>query len=223
MRRAVRWRSWRTAARSIRRPACSTPIAARPAPCGRRKRRWTIATSPIPDLLPLELDPAWIKAIEASLPELPDAKRARLQSQYGLSPYDAKVLAADAPKADYFEAAAKGRDAKLVANFTTNELTSSLTKHGLEIDASPISAADLGGLVELIQTDVISSKIAKQVFELMWAGEGAPAAIVEKHGLRQVTDTGAIETAIDAIIAANPDKAEAAKRGRKPSAGSSVR
>jgi aspartyl-tRNA(Asn)/glutamyl-tRNA(Gln) amidotransferase subunit B len=166
---------------------------------------------PDPDLLPLELDPAWIKEIEASLPELPDAKRARLQSQYGLSAYDAKVLAADAPKADYFEEAAKGRDAKLVANFVTNELTSNLTKTGLEIDASPISAQDLGGLIMLIETDVISSKIAKQVFELMWAGEGAPAAIVETHGLRQVTDTSAIETAIDAIIAANPDKAEAAK------------
>ena len=166
---------------------------------------------PDPDLLPLELDPAWIKAIEASLPELPDAKRARLQSQYGLSAYDAGVLAADAAKADYFEEAAKGRDAKLVANFTTNELTSNLAKHGLEIDASPISAQDLGGLIELIQTDVISSKIAKSVFELMWNGEGAPAAIVEKHGLRQVTDTGAIEAAVDAIIAANPDKAEAAK------------
>ena len=121
------------------------------------------------------------------------------------------MLAADAAKADFFEAAAKGRDAKLVANFTTNELTSNLTRAGLEIDASPITAADLGGLIELIQSDVISSKIAKQVFELMWAGEGAPAAIVEKNGLRQVTDTGAIETAIDAIIAANPDKAEAAK------------
>ncbi len=166
---------------------------------------------PDPDLLPLELDPAWIKAIEASLPELPDAKRTRLQSQYGLSAYDAKVLAADAPKADYFEAAAKGRDAKLVANFTTNELTSNLTKNGIEIDASPILAEDLGGLIELIETNVISSKIAKQVFELMWAGEGAPTAIVEKHGLRQVTDTGALETAVDAIIAANPDKAEAAK------------
>ena len=166
---------------------------------------------PDPDLLPLELDPAWIKAIEASLPELPDAKRSRLQSQYGLSAYDAGVLAADAVKADYFEEAAKGRDAKLVANFTTNELTSNLAKHGLEIDASPISAKDLGGLIELIQTDVISSKIAKSVFELMWNGEGAPAAIVEKHGLRQVTDAGAIEAAVDAIIAANPDKAEAAK------------
>jgi aspartyl-tRNA(Asn)/glutamyl-tRNA(Gln) amidotransferase subunit B len=166
---------------------------------------------PDPDLLPLELDPAWIKAIEAGLPELPDAKRARLQSQYGLSAYDAGVLAADAAKADYYEAAAKGHDPKLVANFTTNELTSNLAKNNIEIDRSPISAEDLGALIGLIETDVISSKIAKQVFELMWAGAGAPAAIVETHGLRQVTDADAIETAIDAIIAANPDKAEAAK------------
>jgi aspartyl-tRNA(Asn)/glutamyl-tRNA(Gln) amidotransferase subunit B len=171
---------------------------------------------PDPDLLPLELDPAWIKAIEASLPELPDAKRARLQSQYGLSAYDAAVLVSDAARADYFETAAKGRDAKLVANFVTNELASNLARNGLEIDASPIPPAHVAGLVELIETQVISSKIAKQVFDLMWAGEGAPAAIVEKHGLRQVTDTGAIEATIDAIIAANPDKAAAAQE--KPQA-----
>jgi aspartyl-tRNA(Asn)/glutamyl-tRNA(Gln) amidotransferase subunit B len=166
---------------------------------------------PDPDLLPLVLDPAWIKAIEVGLPELPDAKRARLQSQYGLSAYDAGVLVSDAARADYFETAAGGRDAKLVANFVTNELTSNLAKAGLEIDASPISAMDLGGLIELIETDVISSKIAKAVFERMWAGEGAPAEIVDKEGLRQVTDTSAIEAAIDSIIAANPEKAEAAK------------
>jgi aspartyl-tRNA(Asn)/glutamyl-tRNA(Gln) amidotransferase subunit B len=166
---------------------------------------------PDPDLLPLDLDPEWIKAIEASLPELPDAKRARLQSQYGLSAYDAGVLVSDAARADYFETAAKGRDAKLVANFVTNELASNLAKTGLEIETSPIPPEHVAGLVELIETQVISSKIAKQVFELMWAGEGAPAEIVEKHGLKQVTDTGAIEAAIDAIIAANPDKAEAAK------------
>jgi aspartyl-tRNA(Asn)/glutamyl-tRNA(Gln) amidotransferase subunit B len=166
---------------------------------------------PDPDLLPLELDPEWIKAIEASLPELPDAKRARLQSQYGLSAYDAGVLVADAARADYFETAAKGRDAKLVANFVTNELASNLAKNGLEVESSPIPPEHVAGLVALIETQVISSKIAKQVFDLMWAGEGAPAEIVEKHGLKQVTDTGAIEAAIDAIIAANPDKAEAAK------------
>ena len=166
---------------------------------------------PDPDLLPLELDPAWVKTIQESLPELPDDKRARFVSQYDLSPYDARVLSSEADRADFFERAAKGRDAKLVANWTTNELLARLTKDGLEFDASPIPAADIAGLVELIETGVISSKIAKQVFDQMWAGEGAPAAIVEKHGLRQVTDTGAIEGAIDAIIAANPDKAAAVK------------
>ena len=171
---------------------------------------------PDPDLLPLVLDAAWVKEIEATLPELPDAKRARLSSQYGLSAYDAGVLASDAERAAYFEAAAAGRDAKLVANFVTNELLSHLSKDGLEFDQSPIPASDIASLVELIETDVISSKIAKEVFERMWAGEGAPAAIVEAQGLRQVTDTGAIEAAIDAIIAANPDKAAAVKE--KPQA-----
>jgi aspartyl-tRNA(Asn)/glutamyl-tRNA(Gln) amidotransferase subunit B len=166
---------------------------------------------PDPDLLPLELDPAWVKAIQATLPELPDAKRERLQSQYGLSAYDAGVLVIDAARADYFETAAKGVDAKLVSNFTTNELLSRLSKDGLEIEASPISPQDLGALIALIGDGTISSKIAKQVFEHMWAGEGSPAAIVEKHGLVQVTDTGAIEKAVDEIMAANPDKVEAAK------------
>ena len=166
---------------------------------------------PDPDLLPLELDPDWVKAIEASLPELPEAKRARLQSQYGLSPYDAGALVGDAAKADFFEAAAAGRDAKLVANWVLNDLMGRLAKDGLEIEASPIAAADIAGLVELIENGTISSKIAKQVFDHMWAGEGAPAAIVEKHGLVQVTDTGAIEAAVDKIVAANPDKVEAAR------------
>jgi aspartyl-tRNA(Asn)/glutamyl-tRNA(Gln) amidotransferase subunit B len=166
---------------------------------------------PDPDLLPLKLDPAFVKSIQDSLPELPDDKRARLQTQYGLSNYDAGVLVSDAARADFFETAAKGRDAKLVANFTTNELLSRLAADGKEFDASPIPPQDIAGLVELIETNVISSKIAKEVFERMWAGEGKPADIVEKNGLRQVTDTGAIEAAIDEIIAANPDKAAAAK------------
>ncbi len=166
---------------------------------------------PDPDLLPLVLDPAWIKAIEASLPELPDAKRARLQSQYGLSAYDAGVLAGDPVRADYFEAAAAGRDAKLAANWVLNDLSGKLAAAGLEFDASPVPAADISALVGLIQDGTLSSKTAREVFEHMWAGEGAPAAIVEAHGLRQVTDTGAIESAVDAIVAANPDKAEAAR------------
>ncbi|HEY1753639.1 MAG TPA: Asp-tRNA(Asn)/Glu-tRNA(Gln) amidotransferase subunit GatB [Caulobacteraceae bacterium] len=166
---------------------------------------------PDPDLLPLELDPAWIKEIEASLPELPDDKKLRLRTQYGLSAYDAGVLIIEGARADYFEAAAKGRDAKLVANWVANELLGHLAKDGLEIGDSPIAAADIAALVELIETDVISSKIAREVFDHMWAGEGAPAAIVEKRGLRQVSDTGALEAMIDSLIAANPGQAEQVK------------
>ena len=166
---------------------------------------------PDPDLLPLVLDPAWIAEIEAGLPELPDAKFARLQSQYGLSPYDARVLNAEGSRAEFFEAAAQGRDAKLVANWTINDLMGRLAKDGLDLDASPIPPADIAALVKLIEDGVVSSKIAKQVFEHMWAGEGAPAAIVEKHGLVQVTDTGAIEAAVDKIIAKNPGQVAAVK------------
>jgi aspartyl-tRNA(Asn)/glutamyl-tRNA(Gln) amidotransferase subunit B len=166
---------------------------------------------PDPDLLPLVLDPAWVKAIQDSLPELPDAKRARLQSQYGLSAYDAAVLAGEAAKADFFETAAAGRDAKLVSNWVTNELTASLTRDGLTIEASPLKPADIAQMVELIETGVISSKIAKQVFEHMWAGEGSPKAIVEARGLVQMSDTGALEAIIERLIAGNPDKAEAVK------------
>ena len=166
---------------------------------------------PDPDLLPLELDPAWIKAIQDSLPELPDDKKARLQSQYGLSAYDAGVLVGEQARADFFERAAAGRDAKLVANWITNGLMTRLAEGGHDIDESPISAADISGLVKLIEDGVISSKIARTVFEHMWAGEGDPATIVQARGLVQVSDTGAIEAAIDALIAANPDKAEAVK------------
>jgi aspartyl-tRNA(Asn)/glutamyl-tRNA(Gln) amidotransferase subunit B len=166
---------------------------------------------PDPDLLPLVLDPAWVKAIQDTLPELPDALRARLQSQYGLSSYDARVLGADFALAEFFETAAKGRDAKLTANWTCNELVGHLAKEGMEIEASPISPGDLAGLVELIETGVVSSKIARDVFERMWAGEGAPADIVQAHGLVQVNDTGAIEAIVDQLVSANPDKAAAVK------------
>src|ERR1700756_2845734 len=148
---------------------------------------------PDPDLLPLELDPAWIKAIEATLPELPDDKRRRLMNQYGLSAYDAGVLITEGARADYFEAAAKGRDAKLTANWVANELLGHLAKDGLEITESPLAPADVAGLVQLIEDGVISSKIARTVFEHMWAGEGTPARIVDRRGLVQVSDTGAIE------------------------------
>ncbi len=166
---------------------------------------------PDPDLLPLELDAAWIAEIKASLPELPDAKMARLQSQYGLTAYDARVLAIETARADFFERAVVGRDPKLTANWTTNNLLARLSEGGLDIEASPISSDDIAALVKLIEDGVISSKIARVVFDHMWDGEGDPAKIVEARGLVQVSDTGALETAIDAIIAANPDKAEAVK------------
>ena len=166
---------------------------------------------PDPDLLPLEIDPEWVKAIEASLPELPDALRARLQSQYGLSPYDARVLSADHLLADYFETAAEGRDAKLVANWVSNDLVGQLGKSEATVEDSPIPAADINALVGLIEDGTISSKIAKEVFERMWAGEGEPKAIVEAHGLVQVTDTGALEAIVERLVSANPDKAAAVK------------
>jgi aspartyl-tRNA(Asn)/glutamyl-tRNA(Gln) amidotransferase subunit B len=166
---------------------------------------------PDPDLLPLVLDPAWIESIRAGLPELPDAKRARLVAQYGLSPYDAGVLVIEQARADYFERAAQGRDAKLVANWVTNELLARLAKDGLDIEQSPIPSNDISGLVKLLEDEVISSKIAKEVFEHMWAGEGAPATIVEARGLTQVSDTAALEALIGGLIEANPGQAAAVR------------
>ena len=166
---------------------------------------------PDPDLLPLELEQDWIEGIKASLPELPDAKKARLQSQYGLSAYDAGVLVTESARADFFERATAGRDAKLTANWITNGLLAKLSEGGHDIDESPIKAEDIASLVRLIEDGVVSSKIARVVFDHMWAGEGDPAVIVEKHGLVQVSDTGALEAAIDKLIAANPDKAAAVK------------
>ena len=131
---------------------------------------------PDPDLLPLVLDQAWVKAIEASLPELPDAKKARFQEQYGLTAYDAGVLISEQARADYYEAAAAGRDAKLVANWVTNDLAARLTAAGTPISASPIAPDEISELVALIEEGVISSKIAKDVFERMWAGDGRPRA-----------------------------------------------
>jgi aspartyl-tRNA(Asn)/glutamyl-tRNA(Gln) amidotransferase subunit B len=161
---------------------------------------------PDPDLLPLEFEQAWIEEIRKSLPELPDQKRARFEKDYGLSRYDAGVLTSDADKAEYFEIVAKGRDAKLAANWVTQELFGYLNKEGLELSQSPVSADALGGLIALISDDTISGKIAKDVFMRMIAGEGEAAVIVEKHGLKQVTDTGAIEKVVDEIIAANPEQ-----------------
>jgi aspartyl-tRNA(Asn)/glutamyl-tRNA(Gln) amidotransferase subunit B len=166
---------------------------------------------PDPDLLPLELDPAWIKEIEATLPELPDAKKARLQSQYGLTAYDAQVLITEQARADFYEAAVKGRDAKLTANWVTNDLAARLTAGGLDIADSPIKPDGVAELVQLIEEGVISSKIAKDVFERMWAGEGRAREVVEKQGLQQVSDTGALDAIIDKLIAANPGQAAAVR------------
>ena len=166
---------------------------------------------PDPDLLPLVIDPDWVESIRAGLPELPDAKRARLESQYGLSHYDAGVLAAEAGRADYFERAAEGRDAKLTANTVTNAVLSHLTKDGLEIEDCPVRPEHISDLVRLQEEGVISSKIAREVFEHMWNGEGTATDIVQARGLTQVSDQGALESLIDRLIADNPGQAQAVK------------
>ena len=166
---------------------------------------------PDPDLLPLELEQAWVDNIKATLPELPDDKKARFVKDYGLSAYDAAVLVSERASADYFEAVAKGRDGKQSANWVINELFGRLNKEGKSVENSPMSPAQIGGIVDLITSNVISGKIAKDVFEIVWTEGGDPAQIVEARGLKQVTDTGAIEKAVDDIIAANPDKVEQVK------------
>jgi aspartyl-tRNA(Asn)/glutamyl-tRNA(Gln) amidotransferase subunit B len=166
---------------------------------------------PDPDLLPLEFDDAFVEALKGELPELPDAKKARFIAAYGLSPYDASVLVAEREQADYFEAVAKGRDGKAAANWVINELFGRLNKEGQDVTTSPVSAAQLGGLVDLIGEGVISGRIAKDLFEILWSEGGDPRQIVEVRGMKQVTDTGAIEKAVDELIAANPDKVEQVK------------
>ena len=161
---------------------------------------------PDPDLLPLEFEQALVDRIKASLPELPDARKQRYVSQFGLSPYDAGVLVSDAETAAYYEEVAKGRDPKIAANWVTGDLFAMLNRLNLSITQSPVSAANLGALIDLIADNTISGRIAKDVFQIMVETRDAPGAIVEARGLRQVTDTSAIEAAIDAVIAANPDK-----------------
>ena len=166
---------------------------------------------PDPDLLPLELDPAEVEALKAKLPELPDEKKQRFTADYGLSAYDAGVLTAEREKADYFETVAKGRDAKTAANWVINELFGRLNKQGVDIAASPVSAAQLGAILDLIADGTISGKIAKDLFEIVWSEGGDPRGLVEARGMKQVTDTGAIEKTVDEIVAANPDKVADAK------------
>ena len=166
---------------------------------------------PDPDLLPLELTQAKVDALKAELPELPDEKKARFMRAAGLSAYDADVLVAERATADFFEAVAQGRDAKLAANWVINELAGRLNKEGRDIASSPVTAAQLGAVLDLIKDGSISGKIAKDLFEIVWSEGGDPRAIVEARGMKQVTDTGAIEKVIDEIVAANPDKVAQAK------------
>ena len=170
---------------------------------------------PDPDLLPLEIEQAWVDDIAANLPELPDEKKARFVNDFGLSEYDASVLTAELDAAHYFEAVAKGRDGKMAANWVINELFGRLKKDDRDITDSPVTPDKLGGIIELIQKGDISGKIAKDLFEIVYTEGGNPAEIVEARGMKQVTDTGAIEKAVDDIIAANPDQVEKAKANPK--------
>jgi aspartyl-tRNA(Asn)/glutamyl-tRNA(Gln) amidotransferase subunit B len=170
---------------------------------------------PCPDLLPLEIDQAWVDDIAATMPELPDAKKTRFMGDFGLTDYDANVLTADLDSADFFETVAKGRDGKITANWVINELFGRLNKQGLTIADTPMSGAQLGGIIDLITSGEISGKMAKDLFELVWTDGGNPAEVAAANGMKQVTDTGAIEAAIDALIAENPAQVEKARANAK--------
>jgi aspartyl-tRNA(Asn)/glutamyl-tRNA(Gln) amidotransferase subunit B len=170
---------------------------------------------PDPDLLPLEFTPAYVEDLKGHLPELPDAKKTRFVREFSLSAYDAGVLVGERETADYFEAVAKGRDAKAAANWVINELFGRLNKQGGDVAAAPVSAAQLGAILDLIADGTISGKIAKDLFEIVWSEGGDPRKIVEQRGLKQVTDVGAIEKTVDEIIAKNPDKVADAKSNPK--------
>jgi aspartyl-tRNA(Asn)/glutamyl-tRNA(Gln) amidotransferase subunit B len=170
--------------------------------------------------LPLELSEAYVEELSRQLPELPDAKKVRFMSTFGLAGYDAGVLVAEKESADFFEAVVMradgaARDAKLAANWVLNELFGRLNREGLPIAASPVSSAQLGAILDLIAEGTISGKIAKELFEIVWAEGGEPRALVEARGMTQVTDTAVIENLVDAVIANNPDKVSQAKT--KPS------
>jgi aspartyl-tRNA(Asn)/glutamyl-tRNA(Gln) amidotransferase subunit B len=170
---------------------------------------------PCPDLLPLEIEQAWVDQIAATMPELPDAKKARFMGDFGLTDYDANVLTADLESAGFFEAVAQGRDGKMAANWVINELFGRLNKEGRSIADSPVSAAQLGGMLDLLAKGEITGKMAKDLFEILWTEGGDPAEQAAKHGMKAVTDTGAIEKALDDLIAANPDQVEKAKVNAK--------
>jgi aspartyl-tRNA(Asn)/glutamyl-tRNA(Gln) amidotransferase subunit B len=170
---------------------------------------------PDPDLLPLEVTADYVAELERHLPELPDAKQVRFVAEFGLSAYDAGALVAERDTAQYFETVAKGRDAKVAANWVINDLTGRLNKEGKDIASSPVSAMQLGAVLDLIADGTISGKIAKDLFEIVWSEGGDPRAIVEARGMKQVTDLGAIGKTIDEIIAKNPDKVADAKTNPK--------
>jgi aspartyl-tRNA(Asn)/glutamyl-tRNA(Gln) amidotransferase subunit B len=170
---------------------------------------------PDPDLLPLEFDQAYVDALKKNLPELPDEKKTRFIRDFSLSTYDASVLVAERETAEYFETVAKGRDGKAAANWVINELFGRLNKENLDIVDSPVSAVQVGSIIDLTKDGTISGKIAKDLFEIVWSEGGDPRAIVEQRGMKQVTDTGAIEKVVDEIIAKNPDKVVDAKTNPK--------
>ena len=170
---------------------------------------------PDPDLLPLEIEQAWVDDIARTMPELPDAKKARFMADFGLTDYDANVLTADLESATFFEAVARGRDGKTAANWVINELFGRLNKESRTIADTPLSAAQLGGVIDLIASGEISGKMAKDLFEVLWTEGGDPAEVAAARGMKQVTDTGAIEAAVDEIIAANPAQVEKAKANPK--------
>jgi aspartyl-tRNA(Asn)/glutamyl-tRNA(Gln) amidotransferase subunit B len=169
---------------------------------------------PDPDLLPLVLDPEWVARLRAELPELPDTKKARFVSAYGLSPEDAGVLVSEKETAQFFERVADGRDPKTAANWVMGDLFGALNRLGIGIEQSPVSAEQLGSLIDLIADATISGRLAKDVFAEMVASGADPGAIVEAKGLRQVTDSGAIEAAIDTVLAAQAEKVAEYRAGR---------
>ena len=170
---------------------------------------------PDPDLLPLVFDQPYVDALAAKLPELPDEKKSRFMRDFSLSEYDAGVLVAERETAEFFEAVAKGRDGKAAANWVINELFGRLNKEGKTIASSPVSAGQVGAMLDLIRDGTISGKIAKDLFEIVWTEGGDPRAIVEQRGMKQVTDTATIEKVVDDIVAKNPDKVADAKSNPK--------
>ena len=166
---------------------------------------------PDPDLLPLEFEQSWVDEIKSTLPELPDAKKNRLMSDFGLAAYDAEVLTGEPKFAAFFEDVATGRDGKVAANWVINELFGRLNKEGVDIADSPVSANQLAAIIDLMKEKTISGKIGKKLFEIVWTEGGDPQKIVEERGMKQVTDTGAIEAVVDGVIAANKEKADQVK------------